>query len=194
MKQKKQLVYIQGGQSFDTHKEFLNYLRSTPFDPFKEKEGKWAETLEEMLGEDFFVIRMMMPCKQNAKYDEWKIWFERAVPFLKDGVVLVGWSLGANFLAKYLSENEFLVKVSATHIIAGCFGYAGGFKLPESLAMFAKQSERIFIYHSKDDPLVDFADSEKYKKSLPGAEKIDFENKGHFFRQEFPELFERLKI
>lgn len=145
---RRQIIYIHGGQAFDTKEEFFEYLKTTPFNPFEKRPDNWPKTLE-TLEEGYEVAILNMPSKFNAKYEEWKIWFDRLVPFLTDGVTFIGWSLGANFIAKYLSENRLPVRIGAVHMVAGCFGWAGGFVLPESLASFTKQVERIFLYHSK---------------------------------------------
>ena len=97
-----------------------------------------------------------MPNKFNARFEEWKIWFEKFTPFLKDGVVFIGHSLGASFIAKYLSENKFPKKVRAVMLVAGVYdkdseGYSLlSFALPEKLDL---QNENTMIYHSKDDSL-----------------------------------------
>jgi predicted alpha/beta hydrolase family esterase len=53
--------------------------------------------------------------------------------------------------------------------------------------------DKIFLYQSKDDPEVSFHDAEKYKRDLPKAELIIFEDRGHFLQQDFFELIENIK-
>ncbi len=196
---KKQIVFIHGGETFDSYESYLDFLRRCEFDPEKIKRKRWKDSLEERLEGNFKVIAPMMPCKFNAKYKEWKIWFDKLIPFLKDGVVMIGHSLGGIFLAKYLSENDFPKKISATYIIAAPYDTENSeysladFVLPKSLEKFQRQGGKIFIYHSKDDPIVPFSDSEKYLKSIPEAKRIIFTDKGHFMMEEFPELIESLK-
>ena len=67
------------------------------------------------------------------------------------------------------------------------------FNLPENLKKFEVQGGKIFIYHSKDDPVVDFADFEKYKKALPNAQTRVFTDRGHFNQEFFPELVADVK-
>ena len=55
--------------------------------------------LQEVLGGEYDVLLPRMPNKNNAKYLEWKIWFERMIPFLNKEIILVGYSLGASFIA-----------------------------------------------------------------------------------------------
>ncbi|NOY35709.1 MAG: alpha/beta hydrolase [bacterium] len=199
MEKQEQVVFIHGGETFDSYEDYLGYLRECEFDPEKAGEKGWKDSLEERLGEDFEVIAPTMPCKFNARYEEWRIWFNKVVPFLKNGVILIGHSLGGIFLAKYLSENDFPRKISATYLIAAPYDAEDSeysladFALPESLKNFHQQGREIFIFHSEDDPVVPFQDSEKYLRAMPGAEKANFKNREHFSQEEFPELVESIK-
>jgi len=195
---KKQLLYIHGGETFDNYNNYLEYLRVSEVD-LSERPKRWKDNLAESLGDDFEVIMPSMPAKQNAKYIEWKIWFEKFIPFLKDNAMLVGHSLGGLFLAKYLSENRFSVRIKALFLIAAPFDNEGkeyslaDFDLDGDLSKIKNQTEKIFIYHSEDDFVVDFTDSEKYKKALPEAEMVIFNDRGHFLGEDFPELIENVK-
>lgn len=191
-----QILFIHGGDVFETYEEYLDYLRNHEFTKeYLTGRKKWRDNLQRDLGENYEVFLPQMPSAYNAKYIEWKIWFEKSFKFLEDNIILIGGSLGGIFLAKYLSENNFPAKIKATFLLAAPYddGYLGDFALLESLEKFAKQSEKIFLYHSKDDPLVPFAEAEKYAKILPNAEKVIFKDKGHFALKEFPEFVEKLK-
>lgn len=197
---KKQIVVIHGGDSFDTHEEYISFLKSFEIDDLKYFTGNsWKTTLQERLGDGFEVILPRMPNPFNARYAEWKIWFDKLVPFLNDGVVLIGHSLGGIFLAKYLSENKFPKTITATILISAPFDGEGDeeslvdFIFPPSLELFATQGGKIIIYHSKDDTSVLPIQSEKYKKALPGAQVMMFEDRGHFTQEEFPELVQNIK-
>ena len=152
----------------------------------------------EKLGQEYEVIQPQMPNKQNAKYNEWKIWFERHFPFLKDGIILVGHSMGGVFLAKYLSENDFPKKIKATFLVAPPYNIDEGralveFILPNSLKRFEKQAGRIFLYYSRDDDVVNFKELSKYQKALPKAISKIFEDRGHFSEGDFPEIIKDIK-
>jgi len=43
-----------------------------------------------------------MPCIENAKYNEWKIQFEKYLKRTDNDLILIGMSLGGIFLTKYL--------------------------------------------------------------------------------------------
>ena len=195
---KKQVIFIHGGETFDAYDEYVKFLKEFEFDPYKKVE-KWKNSLGEKLGENFEVIAPLMPSSYNAKYLEWKIWFEKVIPYIRDGVVIVGHSLGGIFVAKYLSENVFPKKILATYLIAAPYDAGDSdrsladFVLPDTLEKFEKQSGKIFIYQSEDDPFVSFVDAGKYAKALSKATKVIFEDRGHFLQEEFPELIESIK-
>ncbi len=195
----KQLVFIHGGETFDTYDAYLDALKEWTYDPFKEFGGRWKNSLAEELGDEWLVFAPTMPSKYNAKYVEWCIWFEKVVPFLKDEVRLVGHSLGGIFLAKYLSEHTLPVSISALWLVAAPFDTSdtdyslADFVLPDSLEKVSAQTSKIFVYHSTDDPIVPFSALEKYKEKLPDAAVRTFPDKGHFLQEEFPELIQEIQ-
>ena len=105
---KKQVVVIHGGTTFDTHEEYISFLknREASIEKFKTQKD-WKNSLEKELGTDFEIFVPRMPNGTDARFEEWKIWLERMIPFLDDDVILVGHSLGGIFLAKYLAKNLF---------------------------------------------------------------------------------------
>lgn len=190
----RQLAFIHGGESFATYEAYLDALRSWDFDPAPVRADRWKDTLAPELGEDWQVLMPSMPSKQNAKYAEWRIWFDKVVPHLADGAVLVGHSLGGIFLAKYLEENALPAYASATFLIAAPHSVTepgeslADFALPETLNRFAAQAGRIFLYHSEDDPVVPFGELARYRALLPQATVRAFSDRGHFLGPALPEL------
>jgi uncharacterized protein len=201
--EKKQIVFIHGGTAFTHYDAFLEHLKNKPIDdPLGLVEVKrWQPTLRDVLIDSHDIYYLAMPNKQNAKYLEWKIWFERHFEFLREEVVLIGHSLGGYFLAKYLSEERMPVKISALYLLAAPFenddfgGEDGGdFAFDtKNLRRLSEQTGIVYIIHSKDDPIVPYAHAHKYREALPKAKIITFENKGHFNLPEFPEFFEYIQ-
>ncbi len=188
----KQLIYIHGGEAFDSSWEgFSSVVQKNLKSLFKHGTSRWPDTLHREL-EGFEVIKLKMPSKYNAKYKDWKKYFEAQLADFNDEVVLLGWSLGANFLAKYLSENQLPQTIKALHLVAGCYGCPGGYGIHKKLEGVSQQCDAIHIYHSKDDFVVDFADAEKYRQQLPMASFHVFENRNHFLQPEFKELMQQI--
>ncbi len=155
---KKQVVVIHGGWSFNKYDDFLHFLKNRKVDSayfFRKKD--WKSTLAAALGNNYEVLMPQMPNKQNAKYKEWKIWFERMRPFFRNNVILIGHSLGGIFLAKYLSENKFTKKIGALFLVATPHNNTYGcenFQLSGDLKNVWKQCDIIHIFQSEGDPHV----------------------------------------
>lgn len=191
----RQIIVIGGGTSFKTYDDYLSYLKnkSVDLDKFR-KPNDWKDNLKEDLEEKYDVLYLSMPNNRNAKYEEWKIWFEKTLKLLDKKIILMGHSLGGIFLARYLSEYKTNKEIVATILVAAPFKNEfenedlRRFALPKSLGLFSKQSRVIFLLHSKDDPVVPFSHVEYYKKQLPKAKIRVFNKNGHFKQAHFPEI------
>jgi predicted alpha/beta hydrolase family esterase len=178
-----------------TYEDYLSYLkgREISIENFKPRKD-WKNGLEKELGNGFEVLLPSMPNKANARYEEWKIWFERMMPFLDDRVIFVGHSLGGTFLAKYFSENIFPKKIKAVLLVAAPFDEESGrealvgFSLPLSMEKFIAQAGEIYLFYSRDDPVVSFGELNKYRKVLLNAKTLVFKDKQHFNQEIFPEI------
>ena len=192
---KKQIVIIHGGDTFATQEEYLNFLRNYEIniERYKTDKDDWKPWLRRMLQDKYEVITPQMPNKTNARYEEWELWFEKFIPFLNNGVILVGHSQGGIFLAKYLSENQFPIKIKAVMLVSAPYDKDSedysvlSFSLPATLNL---QTEHVYLYHSKDDPVVPFQALGQYQKLLPNATARVFEDRKHINQEEFPELLE----
>ena len=195
---KNQIFFIHGGMTFKNYEDYINYLKNK----FISLESKkyWIQDVAEKLKE-VQVIVPRMPLQENAKYDEWKIYFERFFPQLRNNIILIGGSLGGIFLAKYLSENKFPKKILSTYLICPPYDNSlpgedlvGGFNLKTDLSLLEKNSKNLYLMFSKDDDVVPPAHAEKFKKKLKNADFIIFESKnGHFKISEFPEIVKMIK-
>ncbi len=194
----RQVVVIHGGDAFATYEEYFESLKSFVLeDPCVRTKG-WKSLLSEYLGPEYEIIAPRMPNAANAKYAEWKLWFEKHFPFLNDEVALVGHSLGASFLARYLSEETFPKRIAGTFLVAGPFSVDEGRQLvefvpPPSLKKLEAQGGKVFLYHSKDDDVVSFGELAKYQTALPSATVRALDGRGHFIGDEFLELVADLR-
>ena len=200
MKKKTQILFIHGGTTFKSKNDYLKFLKTRPVSIGKRV--RWSgDYLDKKLGDRFEIIRPDMPLKENAKYDEWKICFERYLPTLENNLILIGSSLGGIFLAKYLSENKFPKKILSTYLVCPPFDntlpgedLVGGFKLKLNLSLVGKNSKNLYLLFSKDDPVVTISHAHKYAKRLSNATIIIYEGKnGHFKVPEFPEIVKMIK-
>jgi len=200
MKKKIQVVIIHGGNTFKNKGDYLRDLKRS--EVFLEKRIYWAgDYLEKQLGKNFQVVRPQMPMKDDAKYAEWKIMFEKYIPKLNKEVILMGNSLGGIFLAKYLSEHKFPNKILATFLTCAPFDgsnsnedLAGGFKLKSDLSLMEKNSPNLTMLFSADDECVPVYHAEQYRKKLKNTKIIIYKSKnGHFNVSKFPEIIKMIK-
>ena len=195
-----QILYIHGGMTFKNKQDYLKYLNTREISLEKKESwsGRW---LEKKLGKDFQIIYPRMPLSENAKYNDWKIHFERLLPHLGKNVILMGNSLGGIFLAKYLSENKLPRKVISTYLVCPPFDnkitgedLTGGFKLKSDLSLLEKNSKNLYLLFSKNDPVVPPSQAKKYAAKLKNATIIVYDHiEGHFQVSEFSEIVKMIK-
>jgi predicted alpha/beta hydrolase family esterase len=192
-----QVLIIHGGHSFSSYDRYIEALRADEIDYERLKpQTQWKSWIAGQLP-DIDVLLPTFPNKDNAVFDEWTIYFEKLLPFLKDDVQIIGHSLGAMFLAKYLNQRPLNKPVKRLVLIAGGYddetdGDLGSFKVT-SAANLPKSAKEIHLFHSKDDPVVPFTELAKFHSDLPTASIHMLENRGHFNDAAFPELLELLK-
>ena len=191
-----QILFLHGGESFLSYDAYLDSLmsRELSYDRLKYS-PKWREWIAQQLpGDD--VLLPTMPNGYNAQFNEWKIYFEKIVPFLHDDFTIIGHSLGAMFLAKYFEESRLPTKARRIILIAGRHGGPaeenGSFHVTSS-ARLSQNSHEVHLFHSMDDPVVPYEDMRKFKNDMPQAIVHSFTDRGHFNDPTFPEMLELLK-
>lgn len=192
----RQIFIIHGGNTFSTHEDYLQDLKnsSVNLDQIRPQAG-WKVWLAEQLP-TYDVYAPKMPTSDNAQYDEWRIAFEKLIPFFTPDTMLVGHSLGGIFLAKYLSSHPLSAPVDRIILVAAPYDD----ETNESLASFRltkpptfdTSAANIHFMHAKDDVVVPFTELSKYQHALPSATIHEYETGNHFFWPEFPELLDVL--
>jgi len=194
---KKQVLVMHGAGAFFSldRKNFIESLKNHPVDLswFRRKGGDWKFNLQDHLGEEYDVLTPKMPDPDNAQYEAWKVWFEKILAELDDELILVGHSLGGIFLVKYLSENVITKEIQSAHFVAPPFISSGNsFSLPDDLSG-VMQAHSVFFYHSKDDAVVPFTAAAQFKEKLPTATFRELDGRGHFNKDNLPEIVEDIK-
>ncbi len=193
----KQVLLIHGGSSYESYDSYLAQLKAKELDYERLKpQQKWKSWMAaRMPGVD--VLVPTFPNGDNAVYDEWVIYFEKILPFLKPDAQIVGHSLGAMFLAKYLHDHVLPRKIRRLVLVAGAYGDdpsgdSGSFLVGDATGL-ERSAEEIHLFHSEDDPIVPFAELAKFQTDIPNAVIHRFKSRGHFLQPTFPELLELLK-
>lgn len=199
MKKKTQVLMVHGGMTFKNDKDYVHWLKTRKIST--KKRPYWEADLEEKLGKKFEIIRPRMPLQDNARYRDWKIWFERHLLLLRKNFILTGSSLGGIFLAKYLSEHTLSKKALSVYLICAPFDatlpkedLVGGFKLKSDISLIERNCKNLHILFSKDDDIVPVSHAEKYRKKLKKAHIVIYTNKkGHFTAPKFPEIIKMIQ-
>jgi hypothetical protein len=195
----KKIIAIHGGSCWASYDEYLADLKESKFDPERLMSKGWKDNLQDALGGGFEVLNPEMPNWWNAHYEEWKIWFEKVMGYAKEADAVIGHSLGGIFLSKYLSENDPPKGMKAAFLVAAPFKTLakdadfGDFLLPDDVKKLDKLGKRLHIYHSEDDPVVDFSNFNEYAKALPDASTKVFKDRSHFIGSEFPEIVAEIR-
>lgn len=193
----KQVLIIHGGESFNSYEAYIDNLKTSEINYERLKlQKKWKPWIAEQMPEAD-VLLPTFPNGYNAVYEEWEIYFEKLLPFMGGNVQLVGHSLGAMFLAKYLNTHTLKHKARRLIMIAGLhsedsIGDSGDFVV-ESAVNIHQNAEEVHIFHSKDDPVVPFTELAKFQADIPSATAHVFSDRGHFNDETFPELLELLQ-
>lgn len=193
----KQVLIIHGGNSFSTYRAYRLYLESKDLNYEKLiQPRRWKDKLADSLP-GYDVIHPSMPNSLNAVYDEWVIYFEKLLKFLDDDAQIIGHSLGAMFLAKYLNEKPLSNPVEKLILVSG--GYndnsnedLGSFEV-RSATKIPQSAREVHLFHSEDDPVVPYAELNKFQSDMPNAIVHSFSDRGHFLQTDFPELTELIK-
>lgn len=190
--EKPQICIIHGGETFDSDDDYLENLQNKQivyerllYSP------AWKNWLAEQLA-DYDVLTPSMPNRQNAKYEEWALYFSKIVPFLRPDATLIGHSLGGIFLAKYFSQHPpekpyaRLILLAAPHSDESLESL-GNFRIEDARSL-ANAANEIHLLHSEDDPVVPVTEADRYASDLPAAKVHKFTDRHHFIGPDFPEL------
>ncbi len=158
-----------------------------------EEDKKMAANLRDVLGAAYDVRCPKMPDEDRPEYEAWKNQIAKELAALDGEVILVGHSLGASILLKYLSEEEVEKPVAGIFLVAPPYWDAedwevGEYKLREDFAARLPAELPVFFYHSRDDEWVPFAHLALYAEKLPQATIREFDGRGHQFDDDLSEV------
>ncbi len=149
-----------------------------------EEDKKMVASLRDALGIAYDVRHPNMPDEDSPEYEAWKNQIAEELTTLDGEVILVGHSLGASILLKYLSEERVEKSVAGIFLVAPPYWGAedwevGEYALQKDFASKLPERLPVFFYHSRDDEWVPFAHLALYTKELPRATIREFDNRGH---------------
>ena len=167
-----------------------------------DEDRRLAASLQRALGAAYDVQCPQMPDEENAPYQAWKAEIETRLSALKGGVILVGHSVGASVLLKWLSQRRSAYPIAGLFLIAAPYwgGDAGwrydGYEeleLPRDMSARLSGTWPIVFYHSRDDDVVPFDHLALYAATLPRATTRAFDARGHQFTNGLADVAEDIK-
>lgn len=163
-----------------------------------EADKELAANLRDELGAAYHVRCPEMPDEESPEYEAWKEKIEQELAALDGEVILVGHSLGALILLKYVSEEEVEKPVAGLFLVATPYVGTGGWEFDEDALRedFAAEIHLrlpVFLYHSHDDEVVPFAHLAQYEAKLPQATIQELEGRGHQFDNDLSEVARDIK-
>ncbi|HVU14528.1 MAG TPA: alpha/beta fold hydrolase [Phototrophicaceae bacterium] len=164
---KRQVLFIQGGG-----------------DNGYEVDAKLVASLKQKLGAAYTVLYPIMGVDNDAPDFGWGRQIKRGIAATQGDAILVGHSVGASILLKYLTENTVQHSISGIFLIAPPFwGYEKwqmeSLTLRDDFAARLPKGVPIFIYQAKDDEEVSIAHLAKYAEKLPQATIREIASGGH---------------
>ena len=163
----KQVLFILGGGSQEDY----------------EADKKLVNSLRQSLGEAYRIHYPNLPNESVPDYGRIRQ-IDNEISRITDDLVLVGHSLGASMLLKYVSEREVPPKLTALFLISTPFWrgdeeWKAGFILSENFADKLSKDIPFYFYHSQDDEEVPVAHLTLYRQKMPWATFRELPSGGH---------------
>ncbi|VXD11272.1 alpha/beta hydrolase [Marinoscillum sp. 108] len=155
--------------------------------------------LKNELGNEFEMLYPIINDPEAPTYQMWKNLFINEFKKANKPTILIGHSLGASMLLKFISEEKPNFLISALYLVATPLWGKNGwdvddFVLKDNFENELKQVNKIFLYQCKDDTIVPFKHFNFYKKAMPDATVRVLKGTDHAFANGLPELVDDIKM
>lgn len=166
------------------------------------EDEKLVASLRHSLGSRYDVRYPAMQNEDEAEYETWVRQIEAELATLNGAVIIVGHSVGASILIKFLSEKGIQKTVAGIFLIAAPFwGGENGWTyegyetlvLPKEVVTKLSEDVPIFLYHSRDDEIVPFAHLALYAKKLLRATVRELDGGGHQLNDDLSQVANDIK-
>jgi predicted alpha/beta hydrolase family esterase len=164
-----------------------------------EEDRKLAASLQDALGTGYEVRAPKMPDEDSPEYEAWGEQISRELAELDDGAVLVGHSLGASILLRYVSEGKTERPIAGMFLVATPYWGAEDWEveeyaLQEDFATGLPEGLPVFLYHGRADEVVPFEHLALYAGVLPRATVREFDGRGHQFAEDLSEVAQDIQV
>lgn len=159
---------------------------------------KLASGIGKALEETHSVVYPGMPDEDDPNYETYKSQIEKELHKITGDLILVGHSLGACFLLKYLAEGNRDKHILGLFLLSTPFWGQGGwqyegFSLDNELAAHKTADIPVFFYQGTNDEIVPFSHLALYKKKFPHATFREIDGGGHQLENNLPGVSEDIK-
>lgn len=152
-----------------------------------EEDKKLAESLQSSLGSQYHVRYPPMPNEDDVPFEEWCQTIEAELAVLPGPVVLVGHSMGASVLIKWVTERLQEQAIAGVYLVANPFWGGDGWRyegyeeleLAPAAAAKIPSAVPVYLYHCRDDEIAPFDHLALYARALPQAIAREFDGGGH---------------
>lgn len=147
------------------------------------------------LGEGFQVLFPKIEKPNSPTYEKYKKMYRLAFMKLTEPVILVGHSLGASTLLKYLSEEKHRLMIRGLLLLATPYwkNNMKEFQLEENFQQKITGITPVFLYQSKNDPELSPEHLAFYRDKLSWAKTREIEGDEHIFSKGLPVLMEDIR-
>lgn len=151
--------------------------------------------LKSKLSTEFTVLYPIIPKPNFPTYEKYKEMFDEAFAKITGPLILIGHSLGGSVLLKYLSEDHPHISITALFLISVPHWKSNmkEFELKKNFQKAIQNIPEIFLYHSKNDPVVPFDHLSFYKNAFGSATVRELPGREHVFSKGLPALVEDLR-
>lgn len=164
-----------------------------------EADSKLATNLQANLGQDYVVHYPKMPDEEDPSYAVWKRRILEELEITGDHALLVGHSIGASVLIKFLVDGALTRPLSGVFLISTPYWHDhevwrwNEVSLPRNAADLLPNDVPLFLYHSRQDEVVPFTHLEMYTEMFPQATVRALDGRDHQMNDDLTEVVEDIK-
>jgi predicted alpha/beta hydrolase family esterase len=166
-----------------------------------DEDQKLAESLQQSLGTGYAVVYPAMPSEDDAPPEQWQQLIDKELAAMPGPVVLVGHSVGASVILRWLSERKADAPITGIFLLASPYWGGDGWRyegyeklaLPDGFAASLPTGISIALYHCRDDEVVPFEHLSLYTRMLPQARIQACDAGGHQFNNDLSAVAKDIK-
>lgn len=146
--------------------------------------------LKSKLSDNFSILYPKIKKPNSPTYEKYKTLYSKALKDITEPIIVIGHSLGASTILKYLTEEKPDISVSGLFLVATPRWKSNmkEFQLKENFQASLKNIPAIFLYNSKKDTVVPIEHLEYYEKVIKNATVRKLPGNEHLFSKGIPAL------